>query len=254
MLEKLKQECYRANMRLQESGLAPLTFGNASVIDRSAGVFAIKPTGVPYSELRPESMVLVGMDGSKVEGLLEPSSDTATHLELYRGFPSITAVAHAHSKHATAFAQAGRAIPCLGTTHADYFQGNIPVTRRLSGGEIGGHYEKETGLVILERFDGLDPLALPGVLVREHGVFAWGTSGAAAVETLQVMELAAEMALLSLQIDPALQPINARLRDRHFLRKHGSQAYYGQRPASTPAPAPLAPLPPQAPRPIQIEP
>lgn len=241
MLEKLKQECLLANLRLHELGLAPLTFGNASVLDRSAGVFAIKPTGVPYSELRTESMVLVGLDGRKVEGGLEPSSDTATHLELYRGFPAISAVAHAHSRHATAFAQAGRAIPCLGTTHADYFRGNIPVTRRLSGGEIAGHYEKETGLVILERFDGLDPLELPGVLVREHGAFAWGASGAAAVETLQAMELAAEMALLALRIDPDLQPVNADLRDRHFLRKHGSGAYYGQK-AEGP-PASRAPLP-----------
>jgi L-ribulose-5-phosphate 4-epimerase len=228
MLEELKKECWQANMLLREQGLVPLTFGNASLIDRSRGIFAIKPSGVPYDVLKAEDMVLVDLDGNRVEGARNPSSDTPTHLQLYLGFQAINSVAHTHSRFATAFAQAGLEIPCLGTTHADYFHGPVPVTRAMTPAEIESGYETETGKVILERFRGVDPLAFPGVLVRNHGVFAWSAQGAKVAETTLVLELIAETAILSMQLNPGARPIDKALLDKHFLRKHGPKAYYGQ--------------------------
>lgn len=228
MLEEMKKECWRANMLLRDHGLVPLTFGNASLLDRSRGIFAIKPSGVPYDALKAEDMVLVDLDGKRVEGSRNPSSDTPTHLQLYLGFTTIDAIAHTHSRYATAFAQAGREIPCLGTTHADYFHGPVPLTRPMTAAEIEAGYEIETGKVILERFRGLDPLAFPGVLVRNHGVFAWSSQGAKVAENTLVLELIAETALFSLQLNPGAQPIDRALLDKHFLRKHGPKAYYGQ--------------------------
>jgi L-ribulose-5-phosphate 4-epimerase len=200
MLTELKREAYEANLLLPRYGLIHLTFGNASAIDRDRGIVAIKPSGVAYENLGVESMVLVDLEGTRVEGELRPSSDTATHVRLYRAFPSIRGVVHTHSRFATSFAQAGRPVPCYGTTHADYFHGEIPVTRRLTRREIAGAYEWETGEVIAERFSRLDPEEFPGVLVHSHGPFAWGPSGARAAEHAYVMELLAEMALHSLRL------------------------------------------------------
>ena len=229
MLEELKREAFEANLLLPKQGLINLTFGNASAVDRGRGIFAIKPSGVDYAVLRPEDMVLVDLEGRKVEGKLNPSSDTPTHRRLYLGFPSIGGVVHTHSTHATAFAQAGRAIPIFGTTHADYFAGDIPVTRKMTAAEIGGAYEWDTGTVILERFEGIDPLDFPGVLVNRHAPFTWGPTVAKAVEVAVAVECCAQMALLSLQLAPDLAPIEPELRNKHFKRKHGPGAYYGQK-------------------------
>ncbi len=231
MLEDLKREAYEANLLLPKHGLINLTFGNASAIDRSRGIFAIKPSGVDYAKLRPEDMVLVDLDGKKVEGTLNPSSDTPTHRRLFLAFPSIGGVVHTHSSHATAFAQAGREIPIFGTTHADYFFGNIPVTRKMTDAEIsGGAYEWETGNVIVERFSTgqLDPLDYPGVLVNRHAPFTWGATVAKAVEVAVAVECIAHMALMSLQLEPQLPTIESALLNKHFKRKHGPGAYYGQ--------------------------
>jgi L-ribulose-5-phosphate 4-epimerase len=225
---ELKREAYEANVALPRHGLINLTFGNASAVDRERGVFAIKPSGVDYAALTPDDMVVVDLDGRTVEGSLRPSSDTPTHRKLFLAFPEIGGVVHTHSSHATAFAQAGRPIPIFGTTHADYFNGEVPVTRKLTAFEIGGDYEWETGNVIVERFADLDPADFPGVLVNRHAPFAWGPSVSKAVETAVAMECVAEMALMSLALDPGLQPIERELLARHFRRKHGANAYYGQ--------------------------
>jgi L-ribulose-5-phosphate 4-epimerase len=228
MLDELKLDSYRANMLLPEHGLINLTFGNVSVIDRSEGVLAIKPSGVSYDQLKPEDMVLVDLDGRKVEGAFNPSTDTPTHVRIYQVFDSVGGVVHTHSKFATAFAQAGKPVPCYGTTHADYFYGEIPITRKMTLEEITQAYELETGNVIAERFRDLGPLEYPGVLVHSHGPFAWGPTGEKAVENAVAMELLAEMAYYTLQLSPEIPPIEQELLDKHFKRKHGKDAYYGQ--------------------------
>jgi L-ribulose-5-phosphate 4-epimerase len=229
MLTELKREAYEANLSLPKHGLINLTFGNASALDRTKGIFAIKPSGVDYAVLKADDMVLVDLEGKKVEGKLNPSSDTPTHRRLYLGFASVGGVVHTHSTHATAFAQAGRAIPIFGTTHADYFYGEIPVTRKMTEKEIATAYEWETGSVILDQFKGLDPLDCPGVLVNRHAPFTWGATVAKAVEVAVAAECCAHIALLSLQLDPHLAPIEPELLNKHFKRKHGPSAYYGQR-------------------------
>lgn len=230
MLSDLKREAYEANLALPRHGLINLTFGNASALDRAKGIFAIKPSGVPYAALRPSDMVLVDLDGKKVEGKLSPSSDTPTHRRLFVAFKAIGGVVHTHSSHATAFAQAGRTIPVFGTTHADYFPGEIPVTRKLTEREIRRHYEWETGNVIVERFleDDLDPLDYPGMLVNRHAPFAWGATVAKAVEAAVAIECIAHLAMMTLQLAPKLKELEPELLDRHFKRKHGPAAYYGQ--------------------------
>ncbi len=225
---ELKHECYEANLTLPKFGLVDLTFGNVSVIDRSRGVFGIKPSGVDYAKLTPEDIVLVDLEGKQVEGKYRPSSDTATHRRLFLAFPEIRAVVHTHSRNAVSFAQAGQGIPCLGTTHADYFYGEIPATRPMTPAEISGAYEWETGNVIVERFAKLDPRNVPAVLVHGHGPFAWGPSGAKAVENAFALEIVAETALNALRLNPKAEPISQALLDKHFLRKHGFSAYYGQ--------------------------
>ena len=231
MLTELKREAYEANLALPKHGLINLTFGNASAIDRAKGIFAIKPSGVAYADLKPADMVLVDLEGEIVEGKLNPSSDTPTHRRLFLAFADIGGVVHTHSSHATAFAQAGRAIPIFGTTHADYFNGDIPVTRRMTAREIGGGaYEWETGNVIVERFakGQLDPLDFPAVLVNRHAPFTWGKSVAKAVEVAVAVECIAHLALMSLQLEQKLRTIEPALLAKHFKRKHGPGAYYGQ--------------------------
>ncbi len=231
MLTELKREAYEANLALQRHGLIHFTFGNASALDRARGIFAIKPSGVPFAKLQPTDMVLIDLTGKKIEGKLTSSSDTPTHRRLYLAFKQIAGIVHTHSCHATAFAQAGRAIPNLGTTHADYFAGEIPITRKLTRAEISGDlYEWETGNVIVERFqkNSLAPLEVPGVLVNRHAPFTWHTSVAQAVEIGVAVEYLAHMAFLSLQLDPRLKPIEPALSAKHFTRKHGPKAYYGQ--------------------------
>lgn len=231
MLTELKREAYEANLALPKHGLINLTFGNASAIDRTKGIFAIKPSGVDYAALKPEDMVLVDLEGKIVEGSFRPSSDTPTHRRLFLAFPAIGGVVHTHSSHATAFAQAGRSIPIFGTTHADYFFGDIPVTRKMTAAEIGGGaYEWETGNVIVERFaqGKLDPLDFPAVLVNRHAPFTWRPTVAGAVEVAVATECIAHMALMSLQLEPKLATIETELLHKHFKRKHGPGAYYGQ--------------------------
>lgn len=225
---EIKEECYEANLLLPEYKLIDLTFGNVSVSDPARAVFAIKPSGVSYSKMTAGDMVVVDFEGGTVEGTLRPSSDTPTHRRLFQAFAGIRSVVHTHSRNAVAFAQAGRGIPCLGTTHADYFHGDIPVTRPMTRGEVERDYEWETGGVIVERFAGLDPLSIPAVLVHSHGPFIWGPGGAQAVETAFALEIVAEMAMKALQLAPDKAPIARRLLDKHFLRKHGAGAYYGQ--------------------------
>jgi L-ribulose-5-phosphate 4-epimerase len=229
MLEHLKEEVCEANLRLVREGLVFLTWGNASAIDRNENVVVIKPSGVPYSEMRPEQMVVVSLDTGSVMGEgLRPSSDTFTHLELYRSFTDIGGIAHTHSLYATAWAQAAREIPPLGTTHADHFHGPVPCTRGMRAKEISADYEKNTGKVIAERFRKLDPLALPGVLVAGHGPFSWGRTLGEAVENAIVMERLAHMASETLMLSRSRPPLSQSLLDKHFLRKHGEGAYYGQ--------------------------
>jgi L-ribulose-5-phosphate 4-epimerase len=229
MLTELKREAYEANLALPARGLVHLNFGNASAIDRRRGIVAIKPSGIDYAKLRPADMVLIDLDGTKVEGRLRPSSDTPTHLALYRKFRGTGGVAHTHSIHATAFAQAGLPIPVLGTTHADFFNGPVPVTRELTAREIAGSYEAKTGAVIIERFSKLDPDKVPGVLVNRHGPFAWGDSPAQAVENAVALELCARIAFHTLGLRPKGTRFPAALLSRHFNRKHGTGAYYGQK-------------------------
>lgn len=228
----LKEECRAANIALPATGLVDLTFGNVSVADRVAGVFAIKPSGVPYEKLTDDDIVILDFEGKIVEGQLRPSSDTPTHRRLFLGFPNIRSVVHTHSRYAVSFAQAGSEIPLFGTTHADYFRGNVPVTRSLSAEEIADDYEWATGDVIVERFANLNPAEIPAVLVRHHGPFAWGSSGEKAVETAQALEVIAQMALQTLAIRPQTVSPTKALIDKHFLRKHGSTAYYGQKNSS----------------------
>ncbi|MGF1531265.1 MAG: L-ribulose-5-phosphate 4-epimerase AraD [Puniceicoccaceae bacterium] len=226
----LREACFEANRSLHASGLVDLTFGNVSVYDGEAAVFAIKPSGVDYLALRAEDMVVVDLEGTVVEGSLRPSSDTPTHRRLLLEFGSkgIASVVHTHSRAAVAFAQAGREIPCLGTTHADHFLGAVPVTRPMTSEEIDGEYEWETGGVIVECFTERDPRETPAVLVRGHGPFVWNESGKKAVEYAQALELAAGMALKTLALAPATEPLDAGLMHKHFWRKHGKGAYYGQ--------------------------
>jgi L-ribulose-5-phosphate 4-epimerase len=230
MLTELKREAYEANVALPRQGLINLTFGNASAIDRARGIFAIKPSGVAYADLTPADMVLLDLDGKKVEGVLNPSSDAPTHRRLFLAFHQIGGVVHTHSSCATAFAQAGRPIPCFGTTHADYFYGEVPVTRKMSEQEIAEAYEWETGNVIVEKFllEKRDPLDCPGVLVNRHAPFTWNGTVAKAVEVAVALECCADMALMSLQLAPKLAPIEPELLNKHFKRKHGPGAYYGQ--------------------------
>ncbi|MEO2038479.1 MAG: L-ribulose-5-phosphate 4-epimerase AraD [Martelella sp.] len=228
MYKEIRREAYEANIALPKQGLINLTFGNASAVDRDRAVFAIKPSGVDYADLAPENMVIVDFEGEIVEGNMRPSSDTPTHRRLFLAFEEIGGVVHTHSTRATAFAQAGRAIPNFGTTHADYFYGEIPVTRKMTPEEIASAYEWETGNVIVERFRDLDPLDFPAVLVNRHAPFTWGKTVAKAVEVAVAVECIADMALSSLQLEPGLKPIEQELLDKHFLRKHGATAYYGQ--------------------------
>jgi L-ribulose-5-phosphate 4-epimerase len=229
--DELRARTVEANVRLERAGLIVLSWGNASIVDREAGLFAIKPSGVPYADLTPPDIVLVSLeDGRVVDGALRPSSDTPTHLVLYQRYPSLGAVVHTHSPHATAWAQARREIPCFGTTHADVFHGPVPVTRPLTAEEIEGAYERETGRVIVERLDGagLDPLHVPGVLVAGHGPFTWGPTGEEAVTTAIALEAVAAMALRTLVIAPDAMAVEDALLEKHFTRKHGPRAYYGQ--------------------------
>jgi L-ribulose-5-phosphate 4-epimerase len=229
MLTELKEYVYKANLELAKSGLVILTFGNVSGIDRRRGIVAIKPSGVPYESLKADDIVLVDLEGHVVEGWLKPSSDTPTHVEIYKAFPNVGGVAHVHSEYATMFAQARREIPCFGTTHADQFHGPVPLTRLLVEAEVATDYERTTGQVIAERFSGLDPMAFPAVLVAGHGPFAWGKTPAEAVETARILEQVAKMAYGSLVLDPRLAPLDAHILEKHFLRKHGPDAYYGQK-------------------------
>ncbi len=225
---ELKAECYEANLLLPRYNLVDLTFGNVSVADRNRAVFAIKPSGVDYSEMKADDIVVVAFDGAVVEGILRPSSDTPTHRRLFLAFESARSVVHTHSRAAVAFAQAGRGIPCLGTTHADYFYSDVPVTRHLEASEIAGDYEWETGNVIVERFANLDPSKMSAVLVRGHGPFVWGPDGKKAVETALALEIVAQMALQTIGLNPQVEPLRQALLDKHFFRKHGASAYYGQ--------------------------
>jgi L-ribulose-5-phosphate 4-epimerase len=230
MLERLKREVLEANLQLPKHNLVTFTWGNVSGIDREQNLVVIKPSGVPYEELSIEDLVIVDLDGKIVEGTLRPSSDTPTHLALYRAFPTIGGVVHTHSPWATSWAQAGRSIPALGTTHADYFYGEIPCTREMTQEEIERAYELETGNVIIETFEkeGLDPIAMPGVLVFNHAPFSWGKTAEQAVHNAVVLEEVAKMALHTYQLKPTINPIQPFLLDKHYLRKHGSNAYYGQ--------------------------
>ena len=228
MLEELKKAVYEANMDLPKYGLVTFTWGNVSGIDRESGLFVIKPSGVDYDKLTPDDMVVMDLNGNRVEGRYKPSSDTPTHLEIYKAFPSVGGVVHTHSSYATSWAQAGRSIPCYGTTHADYFYGEIPCTRAMTPEEIAGEYEKETGTVIIEAFKGLDATQIPAVLVKSHGPFTWGKDAAEAVHNAVVLEEAAFMNFHAMMLNPEIGHMQQELLDKHFLRKHGKNAYYGQ--------------------------
>ena len=230
MLEELKKQVYEANMELPKRGLVTFTWGNVSGIDREKGLFVIKPSGVEYEDLTPEDMVVVDLEGNVVEGKYKPSSDTATHLELYKKYDQIGGVVHTHSTYAVAWAQAGRDSPLYGTTHADYFLGSIPCTRNLTPQEIDEAYEKNTGTVIIETFEerGLNPEYTPGVICKNHGPFTWGKNGAEAVHNAVVLEEVAKMAARAEQINPDIKEAPQSLQDKHYYRKHGANAYYGQ--------------------------
>ena len=227
-LEKLKEEVYRANMGLVSNHLVILTWGNVSAIDRDSGVVVIKPSGVEYDALTPADMVVVDLEGNVIEGTLNPSSDTPTHLKLYKSFEGISGIVHTHSTHATAWAQACRPVPALGTTHADYFYGDVPCTRPMTREEIEEAYELNTGNVIVETLEGIDPMQMPGILVANHGPFSWGRSAAEALHNAIVLEETARMAWMTVMLGKT-EPIAKYLLDKHFLRKHGSNAYYGQK-------------------------
>ena len=228
MLEELKQQVLEANLLLPKHHLVTFTWGNVSGLDRKNGLVVIKPSGVSYDNMTVEDMVVVDLDGKRVEGKWKPSSDTPTHVELYKAFPACGGIVHTHSRWATTFAQAGMDIPALGTTHADYFYGAIPCTRPMTDEEIRGAYEKETGTVIIEAFRDKDPEAIPGVVVYSHGPFAWGTDAMNAVHNAVVMEEVAFMNWHAMVLNPALTTMQQTLLDKHYLRKHGANAYYGQ--------------------------
>lgn len=229
MLTELKERVHQANIALHKSGLVLLTWGNVSGIDPETRLVAIKPSGVSYESMKPEHMVIVDLDGAVVEGSLYPSSDTPTHLELYRRFEGLGGVAHTHSTYATAWAQACRPLPCYGTTHADHFRGAVPVTVQLTAEQLAGDYELETGKVIVAAFANIDPAQVPAVLVASHGPFTWGSSPQAAVHNSIVLEETAKMAAIAESLTPGLGCVSCELCDKHFLRKHGKDAYYGQK-------------------------
>lgn len=230
MLEELKRQVCEANLLLPKHGLVTFTWGNVSGIDRARGLMVIKPSGVEYDEMKSTDMVVVDLDGKQVEGALKPSSDTDTHLALYRAFPALGGIVHTHSRWATSFAQAGRGVPAMGTTQGDYFYGEVPCTRKMTPAEIAGSYELETGNVIVETFEtlGLDPSQIPAVLVHSHGPFAWGTDPYNAVHNAVVLEECAFMDFHAMALTPGLPPMQQELLDKHYLRKHGPGAYYGQ--------------------------
>lgn len=230
MLEELKKQVYEANMLLPKYGLVTFTWGNVSGIDRESGLFVIKPSGVEYDKLIPEDMVVMDLQGNRVEGCLKPSSDTPTHLELYKAFPQIGGIVHTHSPYATSWAQAGRSIPCYGTTHADYIYGEVPCLRCLLKDEIEEAYEENTGHLIVSEFQKMqkDPVAVPAVLCKNHGPFAWGKDASEAVHNAVVLEEVAKMALRTELIDQNAGPAPQELQDKHYFRKHGKDAYYGQ--------------------------
>jgi L-ribulose-5-phosphate 4-epimerase len=228
MLEELKKEVWQANLDLVKAGLVTFTWGNVSGISHADGLLVIKPSGVDYSKLTPDVMVVVDLNGKVVESNKRPSSDTPTHIELYKAFPDVAGIAHTHSTYAVMFAQALREIPCLGTTHADHFSGAVPVTRFLSKEEVEGAYEQNTGKVIVERFKGLDPLALPAVLVAGHAPFCWGKDAEEAVRNAVILESVAKMAFGTLHLDPNANALPRHIADKHHRRKHGPDAYYGQ--------------------------
>jgi L-ribulose-5-phosphate 4-epimerase len=227
-LRRLREEVLAANLALGARGLVVATFGNVSGMDRELGLIAIKPSGVDYADLTLDSLVILDADGRKVEGDLNPSSDTKTHVRLYREFPAIGGVVHTHSRHATAWAQARRPLPCLGTTHADYFHGAVPCTEVITDAQIARDYEEETAVQIIDAFRGLDYQAVPAVLVASHGPFTWGKDAAEAVYHAWMLEYAAEMAAVTLGLNPRVKQVRQSLLDKHFLRKHGRNAYYGQ--------------------------
>ena len=226
-LNRLKQQVYQANIDIVKHGLVIFTWGNVSAIDREKNLVVIKPSGVSYDNMKSDDMVVVDMEGKVLEGKYKPSSDTSTHLELYKAFPEIGGVVHTHSTYATAWAQSGLDIPNIGTTHADYFSDNIPCTRDMTEEEVKGDYEKDTGTVIIERFKELNPVHVPGVLVKNHGPFSWGKDANDAVHNAVVLEQVAKMAFIAYQVNPNLT-MNKLLIQKHFLRKHGPDAYYGQ--------------------------
>lgn len=228
MLEQLKQLVYEANMELPKYGLVTFTWGNVSAIDRESGLFVIKPSGVDYEALKPEDMVVVDLKGNRVEGSYKPSSDTPTHLELYKAFPEIGGIVHTHSSWATSWAQAGRGVPCYGTTHADYIYGEVPCLRSLTKEEIDGAYETNTGLLIVDYFKDKDVMGVPAVLCKNHGPFAWGKDAAEAVHNAVVLEEVAKMACRTEMINAQVQHAPQELQDKHYFRKHGANAYYGQ--------------------------
>lgn len=231
MLEELKKKVYEANILLPKYNLVTFTWGNVSAIDRESGLFVIKPSGVDYETVTPDDMVVMNLKGEKVEGRLNPSSDTPTHVEIYKAFDRVGGVVHTHSSYATSWAQAGRGIPCYGTTHADYFYGEIPCARCLTKDEIEEAYEENTGHLIVEEFNrlGKDPMAVPAVLCKNHGVFAWGRDALEAVHNAVVTEEVAKMAYRCEVINPKVQPAPQELQDKHYYRKHGANAYYGQK-------------------------
>ncbi len=230
MLEELKKEVYEANMELPRRGLITYTWGNVSGLDRESGYFVIKPSGVDYDVLKPEDMVVMDLDCNKIEGKYNPSTDTKTHAELYKAFPEIGGVVHTHSPWATSWAQAGRDIPLYGTTHADYIYGPVPCARNLTQEEIDAGYEKNTGVVIVETFKerGINPVYVPAVLCKNHGPFAWGKDAAEAVHNAVVLEEVAKMAARTEMINPQVEPAPDSIKEKHFTRKHGPNAYYGQ--------------------------
>ena len=229
MLEALKEQVLEANLQLPKAGLVVFTWGNVSGIDRASGLVVIKPSGLPYDGMKAEDMVVLDLTGKVVEGRWKPSSDTPTHLELYKAFPGCGGIVHTHSRWATTFAQAGRDIPAMGTTHGDYFYGDIPCTRKMTPKEIAGEYEKETGLVITETFRGRDPMEIPAVLVHSHGPFTWGKDPEEAVHSAIVLEEVAFMAWHAMELNPQAGRMQQELLDKHYLRKHGKNAYYGQK-------------------------